>query len=77
MGMKHSQAILDVLDKDPMLKAEILKEKELPLVTIKLVRWIYFEEFSVCIFNKERGSVVDFTFQEENEALAAYSRMTV
>lgn len=77
MGMKHSQAILDVLDKDPMLQAEILKEKELPLVTIKLVRWIYFEEFSVCIFNKERGSVADFTFQEENEALAAYSRMTV
>ena len=77
MSMNHSQAILDVLDKDPMLQVEILKEKKLPLVTIKLVRWTYFEEFSVCILNKEKGSVTDYTFQEEKEALAAYSRMIV
>ena len=75
--MNHSQEILDILEKDPMLQAEILKEKELPLVTIMLVRWTYFEDFSVCIINKEKGFVTDYTFQEEKEALAAYSRMIV
>ena len=75
--MNHSQEILDILEKDPMLQAEILKEKELPLVTIMLVRWTYFEDFSVCIINKEKRFVTDYTFQEEKEALAAYSRMIV